>query len=105
MRYPIDALEYKLGTFLHVASDGQPARNQGLANVLGVLPGTIARQRNTGLAFKEADLYAVRAGYHPALVWPSWFDDAMDEARDAERLAEWWQRLDRYRDQSVELAA
>ena len=105
MRYPIDALEHKLGTFLYVSKDGQPARNEGLSRVLGIAPGTIARQRQTGLRVREADLYAVRAGYHPALVWPSWFDDAMDESRDLERLAEWWARLGRYREQSVELAA
>ena len=63
--YSISALEDLLGT------DDREA----LAVQLSVSTRTIDRLRAKG-AFTEtqADVYAVRAGFHPATVWPSWWD-------------------------------
>lgn len=99
MRYDIEALEQKLGTFLTLSTDGaQFAPDAGLAVALGMSRSAVQAGRTRGLSADQADRYAVRAGYHPSLVWPSWFDDAEDDARDAERLAEWWGKLDRWRE-------
>ncbi len=32
-----------------------------------------------GLTVLQADLFATRAGVHPSLLWPTWFDDALTE--------------------------
>lgn len=31
-----------------------------------------------GLGFWAADRYAVRAGFHPAFVWPEWLEDSIE---------------------------
>ena len=43
-----------------------------LAALVGVTERTVYRLRVEGLDDHRADLYAVRAGFHPALVWPEW---------------------------------
>ena len=81
MRYPISALEQKCGTYLTMSDkQDQFAPNQGLANRLGVSRSVVIQARQRGLSVRQADEFACRAGYHPSLVWPSWFEDAEDEA-------------------------
>lgn len=33
-----------------------------------------------GLSLAQADQLAVRAGTHPSLLWPTWFEDALRQA-------------------------
>ena len=40
--------------------------------------------RTRGLTPLVADRLAVLAGFHPAEVWPSWFDDADEDRRAAQ---------------------
>ena len=40
---------------------------------LGVTRRTISRLRSRRLTVAQADFYAVRAGLHPAMVWPDWW--------------------------------
>lgn len=60
--YPLAALEA-----LTDRRTGRPVR---------VEPGMKARHPD-GVSFLTADRLAVQAGYHPAEVWPSWFEDAL----------------------------
>ena len=63
--YNVSALEEMLGT------DDRDA----LAVQLKVSTRTIDRLRAKGaLTEAEADVYAVRAGFHPGTVWPSWWE-------------------------------
>ena len=101
MRYDVGPLEWAAGGKLH-ESHGQPAPDLGLALALGVDRQTVCRMRVHGLSVRQADRFAIHLGYHPSILWPSWFDDYEDEARDKERRAEWWKRLNRYR-RSVEV--
>ncbi len=34
---------------------------------------TVQRWRHDGLSPRQADRAAIRAGFHPANVWPSWY--------------------------------
>ena len=88
---PIEAL------FPYKPDGGQRNEPLGMAELLGSTNTNVSRYRRKGMPVEVADRLAVRLGLHPAQLWPSWFDDAEDELRDAERLAEWWARLDRYR--------
>jgi hypothetical protein len=47
-----------------------------IANLLGVRRVTVVRWRseNSDLTCWMADEYAIRAGYHPAQIWPDWLD-------------------------------
>jgi hypothetical protein len=40
-------------------------------------------RRRGGLSLDQADRYAIRAGWHPAEVWPQWWE--LVEQADAER--------------------
>ena len=63
--YNVSALEEMLGT------DDKDA----LAVQLKVSTRTIDRLRAKGaLTEAEADVYAVRAGFHPGTVWPNWWE-------------------------------
>lgn len=59
-------------------------RAQGGSSVkrLALLMGTNERQvhrwRHHGVTWAQADLLAVRAGLHPAELWPQWFDPVDD---------------------------
>lgn len=48
-----------------------------LARRLRVSTRTIWRLRTVGLTESQADEYAGRAGFHPGLVWPGWWNNAM----------------------------
>jgi len=58
---------------------GAPPEATGLAERLGVRSGQIQRWRERGLDTYTADRIAVTLGKHPFELWPSWFDDAMNE--------------------------
>jgi hypothetical protein len=47
-----------------------------LADMCGVSLRTAQRWRTQGLTWWMADRAAVACGLHPALIWPTWFDDA-----------------------------
>ena len=96
MRYDLAPVEWAAGTRFHLVRE-QSAPDIGLAERLGVSRQTIHRARRFGLNAYTADQYAVAVGYHPSLLWPSWFEDYEDEERDRRRTSEWWERLDRYR--------
>jgi hypothetical protein len=78
IRYPLEALEHALDTRSREIQ-GQPSYNQNLALVLDIPFTRIAAHRKRGLSVALADELAVRANLHPSLVWPSWFDDALQE--------------------------
>ena len=92
VRYPFAVLEEYLG-------------DRDVARALKISGRYLDRARSEGLSVEQADRYAIRLGLHPSCLWPSWFYDAEDEFRDAERLILWWERIDRYRcETSVEHA-
>lgn len=43
-----------------------------VARRLGINARQVHRWRKTGLTVHQADVLAVRAGFHPAEVWPDW---------------------------------
>ena len=53
-----------------------------LAEMFGVQRATIVRWRNQGVMFNwsMADEMAIRVGFHPAEIWPNWYDEALKEA-------------------------
>ena len=53
---------------MRARSSGEAARR------LRVSMSTMKRLRSTGLTVWQADVYACRAGLHPGLVWPEWWD-------------------------------
>jgi len=71
-RYPIEPLLELLaeqGVSLHKATE-----------ILGMSGSNLKAARTRGLLVKAADRCALRAGFHPAEVWPSWVEDALVEA-------------------------
>lgn len=40
--------------------------------LMGVHPRQVQRWRHNGLTLAQADLAAVRCGFHPSEVWPDW---------------------------------
>ena len=54
---------------------------------LGVSGSTMQKYRDEGVSARVADRLAVRAGYHPAEVWPEWVDEQI-EATKVECAAE-----------------
>ena len=125
MRYPFDPID-RLFPF---RSDGQPNDPLGLAALIGASNSELSRWRREGMTTERADLVAVTLGYHPALLWPTWFEDAEEEgrcpwcgewrfdgkycnarerewmkqerARDRLRAQRWWERIERYRETVV----
>ena len=63
--------------------NGQMETTGALARQLGVNRQQVLRYRKEGLRPLVADKLAVRAGFHPSLVWPSWFADALAEQKCA----------------------
>lgn len=51
-----------------------------LAEIIGVKRHTIVQWRNGGRNFTywQADQIAVRLGFHPAEIWPDWFDKSLE---------------------------
>lgn len=43
-----------------------------IANATGFCRRTVQRWRHNGLTAINADRAAIRAGYHPANIWPHW---------------------------------
>lgn len=55
----------------------------GLAGKLNVSGSTLQDYQTRGVTPRVADRLAMKAGLHPSLVWPSWFDDVLeDHGRD-----------------------
>lgn len=52
-----------------------------LARRLGVPKQNLKRLRQPGAMMREstADTYAIRAGYHPIMIWSDWFDKEPEE--------------------------
>jgi hypothetical protein len=88
MRYPLAPLAAKLhielGENLHGGQqpDAPPAGLAALAEIMGINHRNTRRLQTLGLTERQADHYAVRAGFHPSDIWPSWFDDAPGEEDD-----------------------
>lgn len=61
-RFPLEPLEAVLG---------RPTARQ-LAERVGVVPCVVQAARRRGLSVRHADEWAIRAGLHPAIVWPAW---------------------------------
>lgn len=67
-RFPLEALAVSLGIQL-----GRQERGiRVLAEQIGVSRGHVHRLRREGLSERQADRFAIRAGTHPAIVWPAW---------------------------------
>lgn len=47
---------------------------------LGVSGSTQQEYRQRGVTVRVADRLACQAGFHPALIWPTWHDDALADA-------------------------
>jgi hypothetical protein len=69
------------------AGEARPYALQDLLDVAGVTVAQLAwrtrqhdrqlhRWKTSGLTVDQAGLLAVRAGYHPAEVWPGWLSEA-----------------------------
>lgn len=76
-RYPLDALAAAAGM-----------SEAALGRAVGLSGSTLKKAREWGLVADAADRYAIRAGLHPAEVWPTWLDDHLqdEDAAAAERL-------------------
>lgn len=58
---------------------GDPRLTSRLVAVLGIDRGWVRRCRQVGgLTAQGADRWASRAGLHPGIVWPQWWDDPAD---------------------------
>ncbi|CAB4173423.1 hypothetical protein UFOVP943_5 [uncultured Caudovirales phage] len=55
---------------------------QEMADMLGISRSCVVRWRtiNKTLYEYQADMYAIRLGFHPAEIWHNWLDDAMSIA-------------------------
>lgn len=74
-RYSFEPIDALFPGSHDLTSDGKPT----LANTIGVATNYISRWRRDGLDTLQADRVAIALGYHPANLWPSWFDDAAAE--------------------------
>lgn len=96
-RFPLEPLAEHLKITLgchgrQPGSDGgtgqdDPAEHglAALALALGISHRTARRLHAHGLSERQADLYAIRSGTHPALLWPEWCevdDDDSPEGSD-----------------------
>lgn len=72
-RYPLQPLLDLL------AERGVPQSHKQLRMAIGISGTTLNEARTNGLVARAADRYAGRAGVHPAELWPSWFDDALED--------------------------
>lgn len=54
---------------------------ENLARRLGVPKQNLKRFQKPGTMIREstADTYAIKAGYHPIMIWPDWFDAEPEE--------------------------
>lgn len=64
-RYPLQPLEARLHQTDH-----------NLARTLNINHHTLQHLRTHGLTWQQADRYAIRAGYHPTELWPTYTQDA-----------------------------
>lgn len=79
-RYPLEPLLELL------EKRGVPLTHNGLERSIGLSGSSLKGARRLGLLPKSADRYASKAGVHPAEIWPSWFEDAVE---DHGKLCEW----------------
>lgn len=77
-RYPLGPLARLAGVELGIiggSQPGQPPRGlAALAIELGISHTMAQRLNANGLSEPQADRYAARLGYHPANVWPDWYE-------------------------------
>jgi lambda repressor-like predicted transcriptional regulator len=64
-RYPFDDLR-------DVVDPAHERTNLEVAEALGLHPRQLERYRRQGVTDCAADRLAVRAGTHPAVIWPEW---------------------------------
>ena len=77
-RYPFADLE----AMLRIRPEYRGGHLEGVGAVarhLGVDRNMIYRWRHEGMGPLTADRVAISAGFHPSLVWSTWFDDALLE--------------------------
>lgn len=55
---------------------------QQLARALGISDRWARELKATGLTDEQADRYAIRAGYHPSVLWPHWWNIEPDIDED-----------------------
>lgn len=79
-RFPLEPLERALG-----ARHGSPVSPSVvlLAARLGIGRRHLPRLRRTGLSEAQADVLAVRAGFHPGEVWPEWWTPSIVDEPEA----------------------
>lgn len=87
-RYPLEPLADRLHIPLHQVGGHQGQQHHGdtpltglalLAERLNIPHKTAQRHLQHGLSDLLADRLATRAGLHPAMVWPDWWDHAAGE--------------------------
>lgn len=88
-RYPLDTLREAMGS---------PSWN-GLGRALGISGATLYEYRERGLTALVADRLAIKAGLHPAMVWPSWVDDGLTVV-DRQFIETGWRTAWLYREAS-----
>jgi hypothetical protein len=57
------------------------------ADRLGVDQAQVSRWRRNGLTDKAADRCGIRAGLHPAMIWPNWHDVMSGDGEELEGAA------------------
>ncbi len=74
VRYDIRELELAIG---YGGELGDPDRLTAIKFRTGLSASTIITLRHRGVDYVRADDLACRAGFHPSLIWPTWFADAL----------------------------
>lgn len=102
--FPVSALIEALGAPPHVDTDGGQHRIAGakwLAMQLDVNVSSVRKwvERGKLLTADEADAHAARLGFHPASVWPNWYQelDRLNESLRVEQEEARRQRRAKYR--------
>lgn len=90
-RYPLEPLARVLGVDLHTIGGHQSGDLTGLhllAEQLGISHRHARRLEQHGLTDIAADRYAIRAGHHPASIWPTWWADSISDEDEAGYFAD-----------------
>lgn len=100
-RYPLEPLAELLDIDLHQpgGTEDQPTGLHLLAERCGISHRTARRYLAAGLNPHQADEVAIRAGHHPALIWPTWHHDIDDDQDEPARtpqisMLDWLDDLD-----------
>ena len=87
-RYPLEPLADAMGITVHKA-----------CTRLRVTGATYQEYRDRGLTPMVADRLAIKAGFHPGLIWPQWVTDALTVV-DEMFLAGGWRQAWLWQEQS-----